>query len=459
MKTQYGVRVTFGLQLVNDTLTASMLSIRSLSEVEPGTSRPKPTTATAQSIKSFLDQSRELGVHLGAKKMRHEWIAVVNRELEAMLKRTGYAVDPKNQGVLVWETAIEAPGAKKSVQLPVVQNAPAPMRSSNGSAPTSGVPRGSVGAASGRAPSSPPKPPLSTAPATTTHLTKGRVTVEYTPGSTDPKSVKVKSIDVSVPSDKAGGVSRYFKNRPMRALGSQALNGAADYAKGKMLEDVESHYASALEAAHAEFQSEFRDAASVSQSAKLQQSRDAYQTALAKLKAPENGRAFWMVMTALTSSGEDRDARLGAVEDHFAKLGGRPEAVGQFIEARKAYEVDLAEAMGQLVKFSEPLGHMAEDIGQRGAAVQRAGADLHESFMSIMQSPAGMVPLVYYAALDIDNAGQVFERLGSQMQGFSGEMNSLASDYQQAWNALNTEFMRLSDDMGKTERLLASRDR
>jgi hypothetical protein len=459
IKNKDGVRVTFRLQLVNDTLTASMLSIKNLAKAEPGTSRPKPSIATARSIKAFLDQSRELGVQLGAKKLRHEWIAVVDPKLEAMLKRTGYAVDPNNQGVIVRETAIDAPRPKKSVQVPTVQNAPAPRRSSGGSAPTSGKPRGSAGAASGSAPSTPPKP-LSTAPETTTHLTKGRVTVEYTPGSTDPKSVKVKSIDVSIASDKAGGVSKYFKNRPMlRALGSQALNGAADYAKGKMLEDVESHYASALEAAHAEFQSEFPDASSVSQSAKLKQSRDAYQTTLAKLKAPDNARTFAMVMTALTSSGEDRDARLGAVEDHFAKLGGRPEAIGQFIEARKAYEADLAEAMGQLVKFSEPLGGMAEDIGQRGAVVQRAGADLHESFMSIMQSPAGMVPLVYYAALDIDNAGQVFERLGSQMLGFSGEMNSLASDYQQAWSSLNTEFMRLSDDMGKTERLLAGRDR
>jgi hypothetical protein len=231
-------------------------------------------------------------------------------------------------------------GPGKKVQLPVIQDTPTPRGGPAQGAATQGGPlaNGGAGQASPAQAASTAKP-SSTAPVKPVNLTQGRATVEYTPGSSDPKTIKLKTIDMAdYPADRNGPVTRFFKDRQVvQAVSAQAAQQGAQFVKGKMMDAVEAHFSSTLEDARAEFQAKFPDPASLVRDARIDERRQAYDAALRKLKAPSNARTFALVMTALTTPEKDIPARLAQVEKHLASIGGQPQVVRAFIQAREAY--------------------------------------------------------------------------------------------------------------------------
>jgi hypothetical protein len=349
-------------------------------------------------------------------------------------------------------------GPGKKVQLPVIQDTPTPRGGPAPSAATQGGPPANGGGAGQATPPSTTAKSASTPPV---NVIRGRVTVEHTPGASDPKNMKLKNLDMAdYPADKNGPVTRFFKDRPVvRAVSAQAAQQGAQYVKGKMMDAVEAHFSSTLENARAEFQAQFPDAASLVRDARIDERRQAYDAALRKLKAPSNARTFALVMTALSTPEKDVAARLAQVEKHFASIGGQPQVIRDFIQARETYMDAMEQVMEALPRYMGPLPDIAADISARGSVLQRAGKDLSDAFWSIMGSPLAGIPMVYYESFDIYLAAGVFERLGGQVQGFASEIRGRSNSYQTTWNKLDGEMMRLTNDIAKTQHFLGGRDK
>jgi hypothetical protein len=115
--------------------------------------------------------------------------------------------------------------------------------------------------------------------------------------------------------------------------------------------------------------------------------------------------------------------------------------------------------MRELSKHMVPLPAIAADISARGSVLLRAGKDLSDVFWSIMGSPAAGIPMVYYESLDIYLAAGIFERLGGQVQGFAGEIGARLNSYQNIWDRLDGEMMRLTTDIASTQPFLGGQDK
>lgn len=342
----------------------------------------------------------------------------------------------------------------KKVQLPVIHDTPAPRGGSAQGAP----PQGGAPLNGGNGGQTTP-PPVSPPPAKTADVAKGRATVEHVPGATDPKTVKVKTINLAdYPPDRPGKVTSFFKDRPvMSALTKQLASQGAQHLKGGMLDMVEKHFSGSLNDATAEFRANFPEVGTLMQNAGVKEKREAFYAAVRKLKMPNNAKIGAMVMIALAAPEKDRAKLIEAVERRAASMGGQPQVIKEFIRSRDAYFDAVQDVMEEVAKHWEPLPGIAADLGRRASVLQGASKDLYDAFWTII-GPASLHPITYYETFDIYTVAGTFERLGGRMQAFANEVAGRSDSYQQIFNTLNDEMMRASDELDKTRHLLGGKE-
>jgi hypothetical protein len=100
-----------------------------------------------------------------------------------------------------------------------------------------------------------------------------------------------------------------------------------------------------------------------------------------------------------------------------------------------------------LEKYEQPLPKIAADIKQRAFVLQRAGKSLLDAFWSIMRSPLGSFPLVYYEAWGIYNLSSVFLGLGNHMEGLADEIAGQVGGYEHMEGLLDEELIRVGNQL------------
>ena len=260
---------------------------------------------------------------------------------------------------------------------------------------------------------------------------------------------KAPKIDLSqYPPEREGPVTKFFKDRPALAkagllagqIGAQALSM-------KMLEMVQSHYQGVLKDASKEFLAKYPDAASLWRNARIDQHRQAYEAARAKLKAPTNAKVAGAVMVALAPE-KDQAAVMRYVQDRLSRVKLANGEIGSFGKAGTAYVDVMADLMGQLAKYQNGLPEIAEDIRKRASILDRAGTELEKAFWTIMKV-AVLSPMTYYATFDIHQAADVFQTLARSVGGFAAEVSGRMTEYERMTAQLDKELIKVSEELGK----------
>ena len=290
----------------------------------------------------------------------------------------------------------------------------------------------------------------------------GPVTLDYDLKTGKPQStVTLSNIDLSnYPPDREGSVTRFFKRGPalqtfvsgasltllVASLASEAVGDETREQILKVIEPIQSYFRGAIHDARTEFQSQFPDLGSLVRDAGIENYRKAYDVAAAKLRVPQNVRAFAAAMVAVTPD-KDKDEALRVLGPALANRGPNSEDLSRYRDAGFAYEIAMAELLEQLYKHQAPLPEIADDIARRAAVLQRAGDRLEDAFWSVMQSPIAIIPFIYYEVLGIYNVSQVFQRLGANMEGFAVEITSRTNDYQRMIDSLDMQLIQVGNHL------------
>lgn len=286
-------------------------------------------------------------------------------------------------------------------------------------------------------------------------LKRGRVTVDFD-SSASKSAIKVSKIDLSdYPPDKEGLVSRFFKNDTLQkltagvSLGRDALSMAGQAAGGwieeaiqTITEPIQSHFARALDEAQREFRERFPDANSLLRHWEIDRHRKAYEAAAAKLRIPDQVRLGAKVLLAFTPD-KDLDAASHEMEQRLANVGTRPEERRNHQDSGAAYEDAMINLLAEMSEYEVLLPTIDEDIAKRALVLQHAAHDLEAAFWSVIQSPAALVPVIYYESFDIYRVAGIFQRLSGNMAGFAAEINSRTAEYQRVRDSLDEQLLRV----------------
>jgi len=263
------------------------------------------------------------------------------------------------------------------------------------------------------------------------------------------KSPKVPKIDLSqYPPDKEGPISKFFKDRPKLAqAGLLAGQVAAQLVSAKMLEMVQSHFSGVLKDAQKDFRAKYPDAASLWRNGRIDQHKQAYEAALAKLKAPSNAKVAGAVMVAVAPE-KDQAAVWRHVQDRLSRVKLADGAMGSYGAASSAYINAMADLGGLLAKYQTGLPEIADDIRKRASLLEHAGNELEKAFWTIMHV-AVFSPITYYQTFDIHHAAEVFLSLAGNVGGFAAEISGRMSEYERMGAQLDKELIKVSEEMGK----------
>jgi uncharacterized protein YukE len=210
---------------------------------------------------------------------------------------------------------------------------------------------------------------------------------------------------------------------------------------------VASHFDAGLTSAYKEFAEKFPDIPSLSRDLRLDACRAAYNAALAKLQEPSRAQVLGATMVALAPP-QNQAAVWQEVQQRLSTVKLASGAIGSYGQAAAAYIDAMAELMTRLVKHSEGLPAIADEIGRRSAALERAGDETEQAFRMLL--PFAMpVPLGFYALSDLHSWAAVFTRYGESLGALSAELRGRAEEYQRMSAALDKELIKVSEEMNK----------
>jgi hypothetical protein len=251
-------------------------------------------------------------------------------------------------------------------------------------------------------------------------------------------SVKPPSIDLSrYPADGEGSVLRFFRERPVLGqLGSVVTSAAAAIAAAGTMDKAQAQIESSVDQAHSEFVSKFPDTKTILHEADLDQLRQRYDEALAKVQTPENARIFGQIMTAALTPSKDFEAASHEMQERLTSLHAKPQDVEAFREAADAYEQAMCDVQQKLGQYLQPLPAIATNIGERAIGLQDVGKQTKRTFFSLVQSVLGL-PIAETQLWPVYSAGRALEDIGNRMNAFAGEINERTLAYQRLHDELN----------------------
>jgi hypothetical protein len=293
-------------------------------------------------------------------------------------------------------------------------------------------------------------------------LKSGSVTLDYDVKGAQPKvNMKVSDIDMSeYPPERKGPITGHFGGGSRlqtitnganltRLLASLAAEASDEDTKKKIeyvTQPIQSYFRGKLEDARKELRAKFPEPRDLWRASGLEKQRKAYDAAAAKLRAPENLRVAAAVLIALSKE-KDREEAFRRFGPKLQRVGINPDDLKAFEEIGIAYENAMADLRQQLWDNGHLLPDIAADIGKRASFLLKAGQDLEDTFWRIIQSPLGLIPLVYYEALGIYNVAGVFSDLGGRVSGFADEVEAQEAGYEQIGANLDEELIRVGNQL------------
>ena len=225
------------------------------------------------------------------------------------------------------------------------------------------------------------------------------------------------------PPDGRGPVTRFFKDRMVLAeLSAAGASIAVQYLKGKALDHIQEHFASAILYARGEFELTFPDTSSLLAERGVTQTRRAYQTALAALRAPNFKRDLLLLVAAFSPTEQTEEAvrtakRLGGTH----KIRGNDSEI--FLVASDAYVDAMTSTRNTLYMYLEhrpAIPAIARDLFARAAVLTRLGADLEDLFWKML--PLAGFPVAEEIMLDVYWSAESFANLGNRLREFGAEV-------------------------------------
>jgi hypothetical protein len=265
------------------------------------------------------------------------------------------------------------------------------------------------------APAKPPAPPAQADPPSMKgSLTRERVTVEYDFTAGDkPDAVRLTRIDLSdYPPDRPTRVVRFFNDHPIVGqLTSVSANAAAGQLSSKLLDEVQSHFASAVEEAADELETAYPDTEDVLFDFDL----DEYEQTFSAVAA-------WLEET------DDLAQGLPGVEAN--------------LDAAFAYVARLEGLQEHLSQWQHELDAIHDDIERRAQILFAIARDVESAFTWMHAHLVGALLPVYYESFTLWSVRNTFWDLGSAVSGLAAHASRRQAAYRDLYDALDKRLDR-----------------
>jgi hypothetical protein len=248
------------------------------------------------------------------------------------------------------------------------------------------------------------------------------------------------------PPERAGAVSRFFKDRPvLKKLGLMSLNLAAQYVSAQMLAEVQDHFTGVLDDARKEFEVKYPDPAPIKARANLDRYKQAYEAALSKIKAPTGAKAAEAFALVLTPA-RDRERAKKYLDEQISKvksaadgsLSGYAKVASEYIDAMATFDEQLSAMQLGIVDI-------ADDIEHRGSVMKNTGDSLDEQYWRYMPVVVAF-PFADLVWSDIHSAAEVFKNVGGSVLAFASDINVRYKTYAFMQKQLEDELLKVSND-------------